>query len=109
MIKEFPGAKLIACIHDKELLEDARLNMSSMVYGYPVTLSADQYVADGDTMKVGGLELKFLHTPGHSPGGMCIAVENEGVVFSGDTLFEQSIGRTDFPGSSYSGDREIDP
>ena len=101
MMKEFPEAKLIACIHDKELLEDARLNMSAMVYGYPVTLSADQYVSDGDTMKVGELELEFLHTPGHSPGGMCIVIKNEGVVFSGDTLFEQSIGRTDFPGSSY--------
>jgi glyoxylase-like metal-dependent hydrolase (beta-lactamase superfamily II) len=70
-----------------------------MVYGHPVALSADRYVADGDTMKVGELELKFLHTPGHTPGGMCILAED--VLFSGDTLFEQSIGRTDFPGSSY--------
>jgi len=99
MLKEFPGVKLIACIHDKELLEDARLNMSTMVYGYPVAFSADQYVSDGETLKVGELELKFLHTPGHSPGGMCIVTDD--VVFSGDTLFEQSIGRTDFPGSSY--------
>ncbi len=101
MRKEFPGVKLIACVHEKELLEDARLNMSAMVYGYPVAFSADRYVSDGETLKVGELELKFLHTPGHSPGGMCIAVKDEDVVFSGDTLFEQSIGRTDFPGSSY--------
>lgn len=97
--KEFPDAKLVACIHDKALLEDAKLNMSTMVYGYPVAFSADLYVADGETMKVGDLELKFLHTPGHTPGGMCILAED--VLFSGDTLFEQSIGRTDFPGSSY--------
>lgn len=99
MQKEFPDVKLVACTHDKTLLQDARLNMSTMVYGYPVAFSADRYVTDGETMKVGELELKFLHTPGHTPGGMCILVEN--VLFSGDTLFEQSIGRTDFPGSSY--------
>lgn len=99
ILEEFPDVKLVACIHDKALLGDARLNMSTMVYGYPVAFSADRYVADGETMKVGELELKFLHTPGHTPGGMCILVED--VLFSGDTLFEQSIGRTDFPGSSY--------
>jgi glyoxylase-like metal-dependent hydrolase (beta-lactamase superfamily II) len=99
ILEEFPDAKLVACIHDKALLEDANLNMSTMVYGYPVAFSADRYVTDGETMKVGEMELKFLHTPGHTPGGMCIQVED--VLFSGDTLFEQSIGRTDFPGSSY--------
>lgn len=99
MKKEFPGAEVVACIHDKELLEDANRNMSPMVYGYPVSFAADRYVADGETLKVGSMELLFLHTPGHTPGGMCIVTGN--VVFSGDTLFEQSIGRTDFPGSSY--------
>ncbi len=99
ILEVFPDAKLVACIHDKALLEDANLNMSTMVYGYPVAFQADRYVTDGETLKVGELELKFLHTPGHTPGGMCILVED--VLFSGDTLFEQSIGRTDFPGSSY--------
>lgn len=98
LMKEFPDARLVVGIHDKMLLESADLNMSAML-GHAVTLSADIYAADGETMKVGDLELKFLHTPGHTPGGICILVEN--VVFSGDTLFEQSIGRTDFPGSSY--------
>lgn len=99
ILEDFPDAKIIACIYDKALLEDSNLNMSTMVYGYPVAFSADRYVTDGETMKVGELELKFLHTPGHTPGGMCILAED--VLFSGDTLFEQSIGRTDFPGSSY--------
>ncbi|HVI39165.1 MAG TPA: MBL fold metallo-hydrolase [Anaerovoracaceae bacterium] len=99
LMKEFPNAKLVACIHDKALLEDPNLNMSAMVQGFPISLTADHYVSDGETMKVGNMELKFLHTPGHTPGGMCITVGD--VVFSGDTLFEQSIGRTDFPGSSY--------
>jgi len=96
---DFPQAKLVGCIHDKAMFENAKLNMSSMIYGYPVEFTADRYVNDGDTMTVGEMELEFLHTPGHTPGGMCILLED--VVFSGDTLFEQSIGRTDFPGSSF--------
>lgn len=99
MKKEFPNTKLLGCIYDKEMFENAKLNMSSMIYGYPVEFTADKYVADGDIMKIGEMELKFFHTPGHTPGGMCIQLED--VVFSGDTLFEQSIGRTDFPGSSF--------
>jgi len=97
--KEFPAAKLVIGIHDKEMLEDPELNMSGMMYVQPLSLTADRYIADGETLQMGELELKFFHTPGHTPGGICILVEN--AVFSGDTLFEQSIGRTDFPGSSY--------
>ena len=99
IMKEFPNVKLIGCIHDKAMFEDARMNMSTMIYGIPVEFSADQYVDDGETMKIGEMELRFFHTPGHTPGGMCILLDD--VVFSGDTLFEQSIGRTDFPGSSF--------
>ncbi len=99
LMEVFPAAKLVAGIHDKELLADPNLNMSNMVQGYPVSLTADRFVEDGETLNVGDLELRFLHTPGHTPGGICILVEN--FLFSGDTLFEQSIGRTDFPGSSY--------
>ena len=72
--------------------------MSTMMGG-AVTLTPDITVNDGDTLQVGNMELKFLHTPGHSPGGMCIVTGN--VVFSGDTLFCASIGRTDFPGCSF--------
>ena len=97
--KEYPKAKLVACIHEKPMLEDPYLNMSTLTGGESVSLSVDHYVSDGDTMKVGEMELKFLHTPGHTPGGMCILVGN--ILFSGDTLFQQSIGRTDFQGSSF--------
>jgi len=59
----------------------------------------DRLLKDGDRIKVGDLDFKVLHTPGHSPGGICLL--GHGVVFSGDTLFNYGIGRTDFPGCSY--------
>jgi glyoxylase-like metal-dependent hydrolase (beta-lactamase superfamily II) len=60
----------------------------------------DRYIEDGDVLKLGSLELKIIHTPGHSPGGISIYIESEDVLFSGDTLFYRSIGRTDFEGGS---------
>jgi glyoxylase-like metal-dependent hydrolase (beta-lactamase superfamily II) len=60
---------------------------------------ADLQVKDGDIIQVGKVGLKVLHTPGHSPGGMSLYVD--GVVFTGDSLFVGSVGRTDFPGSSW--------
>jgi len=97
-MKEFPEAKLVVYKDETKLLQDADANFSNY-FGQPVVLEADIYVGDGDTLNVGDLELKFIHTPGHTPGGMCIYVG--GSLFSGDTLFRQSIGRTDFPGSSF--------
>ena len=96
---DFPAASVVACVHEKEMLSDPDFNMSRMMCPSPVTVEADKYVDDGDELKVGSMELKFFHTPGHSPGGMCILVDN--VLFSGDTLFRMSIGRTDFRGASF--------
>ncbi|QIB69456.1 MBL fold metallo-hydrolase [Aminipila butyrica] len=95
----FPAAKLVACIHEKELLADPRLNMSRECCGQTITLEPHIWAEDQDTLNVGSLDLTFFHTPGHTKGGMCILLGN--VVFSGDTLFQQSIGRTDFPGGSF--------
>jgi glyoxylase-like metal-dependent hydrolase (beta-lactamase superfamily II) len=60
---------------------------------------ADILVKEGDMIRVGKIDLKVLHTPGHSPGGM--SLYTDGMVFTGDTLFVGSVGRTDFPGSSW--------
>ena len=54
---------------------------------------------EGDTLTLAGLTIRVLHTPGHTPGSVCLAVED--ALFSGDTLFQNSIGRTDFPGGSF--------
>ena len=59
----------------------------------------DRLLQDGDIITVGDLQFRVLHTPGHSPGGICLA--GHGVVFSGDALFDMSIGRTDGPGGDY--------
>lgn len=59
----------------------------------------DRLLCDGDVIEIGELRFVVLHTPGHSPGGICL--QGHGVVFCGDTLFNLSIGRTDFPGCSH--------
>ena len=97
-LKDFTEAKVVAGAEEKEMLSDPDMNFS-IQFGAELTLTPDIYVNDGDTLSIGGLELEFLHTPGHTPGGICILVED--FLFSGDTLFQQSIGRTDFAGSSF--------
>lgn len=59
----------------------------------------DDYLEEGDTLSVGNLTIKVIHTPGHSPGCICLYLEKEGVLFSGDTLFQGTMGRIDFPTS----------
>ncbi|WP_088186325.1 MBL fold metallo-hydrolase [Desulfosporosinus sp. FKA] len=83
---------------DAEMLTDGRKNLSSYFGPGIVLKSADFLLEDGQEILVGKERLKVLHTPGHSPGGVCLW-SSEGL-FSGDTLFAGSIGRTDFPGGS---------
>ena len=97
---DFPDAKVVAYKDEEAMLEDPNLNQSPG-FGVPYSTKADILVSDGDELKVGDVTLKFIHTPGHTEGGMCIYVEEAKALFSGDTLFRQSIGRTDFPGGSY--------
>ena len=97
---DFPDAKVVANVNEKEMLGDENFNMSRQ-FGQPTSIDADLYVDDEEEMDIGGLHLKFLFTPGHSPGGMCVYIPEENTLFSGDTLFQASIGRTDFPGCSF--------
>ena len=97
---EFPDAKIVAYKDEEAMLENPNLNQSPG-FGVPYSTKADILVSDGDELKVGDVTLKFIHTPGHTEGGMCIYVKEAKALFSGDTLFRQSIGRTDFPGASY--------
>lgn len=63
--------------------------------------SPDRLLKEGDVIDIGELHFQVIHTPGHSPGGICLLEMDEEVLFSGDTLFQFSIGRTDFPGGSH--------
>lgn len=90
-------------VHEQDLpmMEDPRWNQSA-VYTAGYTFSKAEPVRDGQILSYAGYEFKVLHTPGHTPGGCCYYVESEHVLFSGDTLFQRSVGRTDFEGSSMS-------
>lgn len=86
---------------DLEMLEDPQWNQSS-VYTAGYTYSGATGIRDGQMLSLAGMNFRVIHTPGHTPGGCCYYVEDAGVLFSGDTLFQASVGRTDFPGSSMS-------
>ena len=97
-IKSQTNVKVIAHNDEKELLNDNRKNLSYSMHCGPQELNADIYVHDKEKLELGNLKLSFIHTPGHTKGCMCIRVNDD--MFTGDTLFAGSIGRTDF----YSGD-----
>jgi hydroxyacylglutathione hydrolase len=98
--RRYPEVKVYIHELDADCLADPVANLSALMGGAFVTEPADVLLTDGDTVQEAGLTLAVLHTPGHSPGGICLYAEQEGVLFSGDALFADSIGRTDFPGGS---------
>lgn len=100
LAKEF-DIKVYAHEAEKDTLENPQKNVSWMV-GASETYHVDVYLKDDEVITLAGFEIKVLHTPGHTEGGCCYYVSAEDVIFTGDTLFAQSVGRTDFPGGSMS-------
>lgn len=88
-------------IHEKDapMLTSAQANLSAFMGAGFTANKADGFLKDGDTISVGSLQFTVRHTPGHTPGGICLI--NDEAAITGDTLFAESIGRTDFPGGSY--------
>lgn len=85
---------------EEQMIMDPVLNLSRLTQMEPVSVKADKTFEDGKVFTLGDIEIKAIHTPGHSPGGTCYLVGN--TLFSGDTLFKLSVGRSDF----YLGDQD---
>lgn len=98
--KEF-DVRIYAAEAERELLGNSAYNLSAS-WSSPAVLDADEYLADGQILSLAGFTIKTILTPGHTKGGMCYYFEEEGKLFSGDTLFCGSYGRVDFPTSSMS-------
>jgi len=93
--------KALLLIHrlDADMLVDANKNFSSFMGKEICSPPADKLLEEGDEIVLGRLNLRVIHTPGHTPGGISLISNN--IVFTGDTLFAGGIGRTDLPGGSY--------
>jgi glyoxylase-like metal-dependent hydrolase (beta-lactamase superfamily II) len=96
-MKEKTGAAIIIHEDDAEMLVSTPVAMLRM-FGGKASPPADRTVRDGDLIEVGGIRLRVLHTPGHSPGSIVLLLD--GYAFTGDTLFVEAVGRTDLPGGS---------
>ncbi len=92
------GAEIMIHALDASMLSDPELNLSSLMGQYVIAPNPSKKLADGDEINLGAESLKVIHTPGHTKGGICLLHKN--ILFSGDTLFQMGIGRTDLPGGS---------
>lgn len=97
-IKDATGAKIL--MHKDDLESYSLAKDQAAFWGYSVDdlPKPDGFIDEGDEIKVGDLRFRVMHTPGHSLGGICLY--GEGIAITGDTIFQGSVGRTDFPGGS---------
>lgn len=100
-LRELSGAAIYALDAEKELCGSTKLNVSEQA-GRAYTVEADVYVKDKEELSLAGMTCKVIATPGHTGGSCCYYFEEAGFLISGDTLFQESVGRTDFPTGSMS-------
>ncbi|MFH1719750.1 MAG: MBL fold metallo-hydrolase [Planctomycetota bacterium] len=100
--EQFPGIKVHIHELDARMLTEPQTNLSLMSGVVFSTEPEDVALHEQDVIEQAGVKLLVLHTPGHTPGGICLYLKDDDVAFVGDTLFAGSIGRTDFPGGSTS-------
>ena len=93
-LRELSGAPIYAYEEEKVLCEDAVVNVSEQV-GRPYTVIPDRYLKDGEEITIADMTCKLIATPGHTVGSCCYYFEEAGILIAGDTLFEESVGRTD--------------
>lgn len=99
IIDHYKDIEVIAAKREKKILNSPAYNLTINFGMINTSFEATRYVEDGDTYQIGGKTIKFIVTPGHTSGSMCV-FDGE-IMFTGDTLFEGSIGRTDLPTGSY--------
>ena len=99
-IKEKCGGKILIHRYDSEGLNNANINLSNIIDLPKIELEADSRLDDSDLLHLGNLEFRVIHTPGHTRGSTCLYCEQEKCLFSGDTLFRGTWGRTDLPTSN---------
>lgn len=97
-LKEKYNLKVYINEKDQEMLETNSTYFGPMLGLDIKDVKGDSYLKDGQELSLGNLKFKIIETPGHTKGGVCILIEN--ILFSGDTLFLGSMGRTDFPGGN---------
>lgn len=97
-VKQNYSAKVVISKEDEPMLSSSKLSLAAFCGAPQNNVEADRIISDGDAIKLGELEIKAMATSGHTKGGMCYLVED--YIFTGDTLFYCSCGRTDFPGGS---------
>lgn len=95
----YDSVQVFACEAERELLQDAGLNVSENA-GRACALDADVYVKDGEEISIAGISCRVIATPGHTEGGCCFYFEEAGFCVCGDTIFQESVGRTDLPTGS---------
>ena len=98
-VKEKYQIPVYACRQEEAMLAEPTINMTA-VYGSACSIKPDVLLDDGQIFEAAGFSIQMFHTPGHTKGSCCYYIKDEGVLFSGDTLFCGSVGRTDFPGGS---------
>ncbi len=95
---------ILPMAHEDDEMLLARMEEQARMFGLPFEVKAQElggYLKDGDMLTLGEYEIKVIHTPGHSRGGVCFYIPSAGWLISGDSLFEGSIGRTDLEGGEY--------
>lgn len=100
-LKELAGCEVYASEDEDAFLKNPAKNMSKD-YGRPRTIEAEHLLKDDEEITLAGIDLKMFKTPGHTEGGCCYYIKEANMLISGDTLFAESVGRTDFPGGSMS-------
>ena len=100
-LKQKYGGKVLIHMQDEPGLRQPDVNLADYVGLGNVTIEADSRLNDNDLIHVGDIEFKVIHTPGHTKGGICLYQEEQKILFSGDTIFRGTWGRTDLPTSSF--------